>query len=310
MVLVYLLGASCGVDKDTQETAEPPSPWHLDAAQLGDAMLLGAWEHQGELLIVGGNLTDGGGDVLRWDGSTLCREDDVTEKALWWIHSDGATVVMVGEQGTVLVNGERRDINTEATLFGVWVEGEEILAVGGSVAENTGEIWRWTGTEWEALLTGTDGLVFKVYEEHIVGDGVAWSWNGETLVEVANEERLVTVYEDVAVGGQQGPVVLDWDGNAWISRTTTWLGQPLNGVHVGETTTWVTGMFGVMAYYEDGWRIPDFPLSSEHFHSVRIFQGEVWFLGGNFLSGGTYGTIARYGEKERSITLQDCELSR
>ena len=309
MIVALLLGCPSG--KDTQETSEPETLWHLDAATLGDSMLLGAWEHQGEFLMVGGNLTEGGGDLLRWDGSALCREDDLTEEPLWWVHSDGSHLVMVGQAGTVLLDGERRDVPTSATLFGAWVEGDDLVVVGGHVDEGTGEIWRWTGSEWEALVLDAPGLVFKVYEDLIVGDGVAWTRDGGTLTAVPNDERLVTVFGSVAVGGSQGPVVMDWDGSAFTARDTTWLGQPLNGVHADAEGTWVTGMFGVMGAWQDGgWVIPDFPLTSEHFHAARRFGDETWFLGGNFLSGGTYGTVGRFGEGDRTLSLSECASDR
>ena len=307
MSLLLLLACPGPDTGETGETATPNANRHLDAASLGDSMLLGAWEHDSQLVIVGGNLTNGGGDIYRWDGSTLCREDDVTEEPLWWVHSDGTNLVMVGEKGTVLINGERRDVDTEATLFGAWVDGDDLLVVGGTVTENTGEVWRWSGTEWEALVTDAPGLVFKVYGTHVIGDDVAWEYDGATLTEVSNSERLVTVHEDVVVGGAQGPVVQSWDGSAWVDQETTWLGQPMNGVHVADGTTWATGMFGVMAYNEgSGWQIPDFPLTSEHFHAVRPYGDEVWFVGGNFLNGGTYGTIGRHGGEERSLSLSGC----
>lgn len=310
MLLVFLLACPNGKDSDS-ETAEPAGLWHLDAAQLGDSMLLGAWEHQGELLIVGGNLTDGGGDLLRWDGSTLCREDDITEHALWWVHSDGEHLVMVGESGTVLFDGERRDVPTSSTLFGAWVDGEELLVVGGDVNEGTGAVWRWAGDAWEPLVQDAPGLVFKVYEDLIVGDGVAWTRQGSTLTAVANSERLVTIHNGVVVGGSQGPVVMDWDGASFTPRDTTWLGQPVNGVHNNADGTWVSGMFGVMGSWEDGaWSIPDFPLTSEHFHAARRFGSETWFIGGNFLSGGSYGTIGRHGEGERNLSLSECSATR
>lgn len=311
-MLFLLLG--CPKGTDTDESATPESPWSLDAAQIGDSMLLGAWEHDGELVLVGGNLTTGGGDMLRWDGDALCRHAFLTEEPLWWAHSDGLTLALVGEKGTVWIGGERRDVDTEHTLFGAWVDGEELMVVGGDVASNTGSIWRWTGTEWEGLVTDAPGLVFKVYDDHIVGDGVAWRWDGSTLTEVANTNRLVTVFEDMAVGGAQGPVVVEWDGSAWAEQDTTWLGQPVNGVHIEDGVPWVSGMFGAMAYRDSGgWQIPDFPLTSEHFHTVRAFEGEVWFVGGNFLSGGTYGTLARYSEtnpEPRSLLLSECEALR
>jgi hypothetical protein len=174
--------------------------------------------------------------------------------------------------------------------------------VGGNVEDRTGEMWFWDGDTWTLERTHDNGLLFKVWDEWVVGEGVAWQVQGAAIQDTDRAERLITVSgsdsDNVwAVGGYSGPEVLHWDGSAWTAQDTLWLGQPLNGVTVADRV-WVAGNFGVMGWWHetDGWQVPDFPLTSEHFHAVTVFQGMPWFLGGNYFSAGdNYGTLGCYG---------------
>ncbi|MDP6946973.1 MAG: hypothetical protein QF464_22680, partial [Myxococcota bacterium] len=115
------------------------------ADAIPQGVLLSAWTDSDELMMVGGELGSTG-IIARYDGVSLTVEDEVTDGALWWIHGprDGEWYA-VGEGGIILhsVDGERtrEDVDTEATLFGVYAIGERVWAVGGDVATSSGEIW-------------------------------------------------------------------------------------------------------------------------------------------------------------------------
>lgn len=321
--MIWLLLAACESCNPVDDTAETAGEtWAMVGDQLGDAMLLAGWAPDDtELLIVGGGLgPDGTGDLLRFDGTSLCVHDGLSDRTLWWIHGRGADDwVAVGAQGRVLqwdgTSYTTNDIDTTATLFGVWMyQDGTIRAVGGTVEDRTGEMWFWDGDTWTLERTHDNGLLFKVWDEWVVGEGVAWQVQGNSIQDADRTERLITVNgsgpDDVwAVGGYSGPEVLHWDGATWTPQDTLWLGQPLNGVTVGERV-WVAGNFGVMGWWHenDGWQVPDFPLTSEHFHAVTEFQGTAWFLGGNYFAAtDNYGTVGCFGCDVTVDSLATCD---
>lgn len=285
----------------------------LSAANVGD-----------ELVLVGGDLssqpgvTPGGpGYIVRYRDGALCREDAAAEQTLWWIDAPSADEwYAVGEQGTILHEqaGARTDesVTTDAVLYGVYDQGDRVVAVGGDVWETKeGEVWlRDSGGEWSQLAAELPGVVFKVWDQWLVGIGVAWTLEGDTLVEhfPPNDERLLTVHgqssDDVwAVGGLQQPVVLHWSGGAWesVSVDPRCATGGLNGVWVSpEGEVWITGFFGGVGSYLDGeWTCPESLPTREHFHAVRGHEGSVFFAGGDlFGAGDNYGTLLHYGETE------------
>ena len=114
-----------------------------------------------------------------------------------------------------------------------------------------------------------------------------------------------------AVGGQFSARVLQWDGSDWNAQNTAGLSLPLNGIWTAPNETiWVAGMSGTQGFLNDDntWEIPDFPLTSDHFHAVWRHQDETLFIGGNFLSTSPpyRGTIVRYGPEKDQPTIEMC----
>jgi len=302
-----LLGASCTKD-DTGESGVE-EPWHLALTGEGDAMLLSAWEHGGELLMVGGGLGDDAhGDLFRYSGGALCVEHEVTEEALWWIHGDGSEWLAVGEKGTVLrSDNSRDDIDTDYTLYGAWMDGADTTwVVGGDISTGAGAIWSHAGADWD-LRQETEGVMFKAWEGIFIGDKQTWILDQDVFVEVETDHRLVTLRDTTAVGGAVSSLIVEWDGSDWVEQDTLFLNGPLNGLYEHEGTLHVGGNAGTMGYRGDsGWVIPDFPLTSDTFHAVWAFEDTVFFLGGNFFSAGdNHATVATYGDVE-SIAFSEC----
>ncbi|MCO4745853.1 MAG: hypothetical protein KC912_13750 [Proteobacteria bacterium] len=292
-------------------TACGSEDFSLLSESVSQGMLLSGWSDGETLHIVGGDLDGGAGVRVTWDGKRLCTEPEVTERALWWITGEGSETFAVGEAGTILhtVDGveTREDVDTEATLFGVWMDGDRAWAVGGEVGggANRGEIWTRENGEWTAIDTDVPGVLFKMWDGFVVGDGVAYTLEDDLLVPVdAGGERLLTVRgrsgTDVwAVGGLADSVVMHSDGGDFEAVDSTGLNGGLNGVWTGpDEDVWVAGHFGTMARQtDDGWASPSPPLTSEHFHAVVQHQDEMFWLGGNLFSAGdNFGVIGRYGK--------------
>lgn len=286
--------------------------------------LLSGWSDGNTLLAVGGQIGGGAGLLAHISGDTLCVESPFAEKVPWWIHGEGANWVAVGESGLAVrsVAGERTriDVDTDSTLFGAWLEGDEIIAVGGRLtAEGSeGEVWRHRDGNWEPLATGLSGAVYKVWNGWMVGDGVAFHYDGETLSPVhAGGEHLLTVRgreeNDIyAVGGMGSPAMLHYDGEVWSEIDASALGQPLNGVWTAPgDEVFVAGNFGVVAALLDGeWAQPEVPLTADHLHAAVRHQDQVYFLGGNlFDSGEKQGTVLAYGPEPRALKLAACAES-
>lgn len=237
--LLLALIAGC----TTEDSAGPSGPaFSIVADDLPVPALLAAWSEGDEALFVGGTPGSGPGSIVHDDGESLCAET-VTERTLWWIAGDSAgTWYAVGEAGTILRESggvrTREDIPTEATLFGVEVSGSDVIAVGGrfSTSGSEGEVWRRRDGTWSLLAGALPGAAFKVWNGWIVGDGVAYRLDGDTLAEAGlGDSRLLTVRgraeDDVwAVGGLGAPEAFHWDGAAWTAMDVSGLGQPLNGV--------------------------------------------------------------------------------
>lgn len=307
-MILTLLACGC-TDKDDSGESGFEEPWVLSLSGEGDAMMLSAWTHDDEMLIVGGGLGDDAhGDLFRYAAGALCVEHAVTEQALWWIHGDGTEWWAVGELGTVLhSSGERRDIETTHTLFGAYVDDQGVpWVVGGDIGTKVGAIWSWDGADW-TLRAETDGILFKAWDGLFIGDGQTWVLDGEELVDIGTEHRLVTVRGTTAVGGTVSSLVAEWDGSSWTEQDTLFLNGPLNGLYESNGTLFVGGNAGTMGYRSaEGWQIPDFPLTSDTFHAVWEHDDIVWFLGGNFFQAGdNHATVAAYGDAPE-LTLAEC----
>lgn len=295
-----------GSDSGSGPPGEPD--FALLADQVQGGTFLSAWSAGGEVKIVGGDLGGGTGVLARYDGETLCTEVDWAERALWWLHgTSDDDWYAVGDTGIAIhVSGgtaTRIDAPTTATLFGVWADADGATAVGGDVTTGTGEVWRYADGVWTAIATDLPGILFKIWGTHLVGDGVGYQLDGDTLTAIDQPDRLLTLRgrgdDDIwAVGGSSSAVVRHFDGAAWTEVDASGVGQPLNGVWTatGEDV-WVGGNFGATARWDGAaWTLPDLPITSEHFHGVWKQGDEVLFVGGDlFSSGGNYGTIGRYG---------------
>lgn len=310
---------------DTSPATDDSPTWGDMAGQFGEGMLLSAWTDSGEVLMVGGDLKGGAGMLARYDGSELCYESEVTERALWWVHGprDGEWYA-VGEAGTVLheVDGSRtrEDLPTDATLFGVYAAGEDhVWAVGGDVESNRGEIWHRSGGSWELEQGEIEGIVFKVWENWFVGTEVLMHLEGDDLVDIGTEERLTTVRgradDDVyAIGGSVAVDLLHWDGSTWdpVELSGSWGVGTGVFTEAGSDEVWLCGTGGFVGVYNDASEeltTPDFPFTSETFHAVWPYGDEVLFVGGNFLTSGTdyYSMLGRYGPGEKTVTPTECD---
>ena len=326
LIVLALAAVSCpGTDKDPTDNTDDTetdycfgadSDWSVVADQIDGGMLLGAWSDGDETLMVGGDVAQSRGHLVRYDGTSLCVEENVADAVLWWIHGAGeGEWYAVGEDGVVVhdVGGvrTREDVaNDEIILFGVYDDGTDVWAVGGNfqAAEPYGQIWRkQPGSAFELFQDNTAPL-FKIWEGWIVGVGEAYFIDNGTLVErhPPNGERLLTVRgkntDDVwAVGGDASPVLMHWHDSAWekIEVDSACVNQPLNGVYTDDgEDIWIAGHFGNAARFDGtAFTCTDFPVTSEHFHAVWPHGDcEILWVGGNlFSASNNFGTLARYG---------------
>jgi hypothetical protein len=311
-------------DADGGDSGGPvENEWSMLATEFGSGVLLSAWSDGEKVVMVGGDMAGGSGTMLVYDGAEIkatCVADGI-DRALWWVHGTApGDWIAVGENGIVVqvegyVGNPRNEPFTSATLFGVWQGEDRTIAVGGDVSAGTGEIWVSddNGDNWRALATDLPGVAFKVWEDWVVGDGIAYQIDGDTLIPQPELGRLLTVRgrasDDVwAVGGLTSATVLHFDGTSWSEADTLGLGQPLNGVWTGpDEDVWVTGNFGTTARWTGTtWEQPEWPLTTEHFHAVWRHNDETLFVGGNLFSpGDNYGTIGRYGPGTVSVAIDD-----
>ncbi len=291
---------------------------------LPGGTLLSGWSDGDDTIVVGGQLGSGPGVLVHLREGSLCVEEDVSDRALWWIHgSREGEWYAVGEAGTVLheVDGERmvEDLPTDATLFGVFDDGVAVWAVGGSfVNGSVGEIWVRRDGAWTLMAGDLPGVVFKVWEGWFVGDGVAWRLGeGDSLEPVdLGGEKVLTIRgrdqeDDLwAVGGYGTPVVLHGGAGGWSDVSAAGLDQPLNGVWTapGEPV-WVAGMRGLVAWSSDGqeWTQPDERPSSKDLHAVWKHGDDMLFIGGDLLGGEDQrGVIVRWGLPAAEVVPEDC----
>ena len=308
LVALALLGCP------TQDPDPPddPGPFAEGVDGLSHGVGLSAWSDGEDLLVVGGRLSDAPGESFGGPGRVIRISPDLrackayeAPQTLWWIHGrEPGDWYAVGEGGTIIHHQQDgtlvdESVSTDAILYGVWAASDRVIAVGGDpFTTMTGEVWqRDAGGAWSLLAGDLPGVAFKVWEDWIVGVGVAWQLEGDTLVEhhPPNGERLLTVRgrgpeEVYAVGGFGEPVVLRWDGSAWSSVEIDpgCVSGGLNGVWTAaEEDLWIAGFFGAAARHDgERWTCTDDPLSLEHYHAVWRHQGETWWVGGDLLSSG------------------------
>lgn len=295
---------------------------------------LAAWSDGDDLLIVGGTLSSapgqtfgGPGVVVRVDADGHACKLAEAPATLWWIHGPAAGEwYAVGEGGTIvhrLGDGSLVDesIASDAILYGVWAEADSVVAVGGDPFNTKlGEVWRRDADgNWSLLAGDLPGVAFKIWKDWIVGDGIAYQLDGDTLIErpVPGEPRLLTVRgraaDDVyAVGGFTSPVAMHWDGSGWseIDVDPRCVGGGLNGVwtDVGEDL-WVAGFFGTAARFDGSeWSCAANVLTYEHYHAVWRHAQQSWWVGGNLLdAGGSELSLARTGGAVPDEVLGSCD---
>lgn len=287
--------------------------WEIVADRVPGGVMLSAFTVGDEVVMTGGSYGTSG-SLWRYDGTSVCVEENVADGALWWIHGRSDTDLWyVGDKGIVIhdVDGTRtrEDLPDDSlTIYGVFDDGTDVWLVAGDVrGDQTGEIWRKPqGGDW-GKVADTPGLAFKVHQDWFVGAGFAWRWNGTDFDDLTPDgaPRLLTVRvrapDDVwAVGGLQLPEFWHWDGTAWSKPAldTACVGQALNGVITapGEPVH-VAGVFGTVATYEtdETYTCAEFPITAEHFHAVWTFDEDVIAVGGNlFAQTDHYATIARF----------------
>ncbi|MDP6931828.1 MAG: hypothetical protein QGG40_02885, partial [Myxococcota bacterium] len=159
-LLMLCLALGCqGKGDDTASKGGVEGPWSVLAEGIEGGVLLSAWSDGDTLRFAGGELGGGPGILVDYTDGEACVEIGATDHALWWIHGPAAGEwYAVGEAGTILhsVDGvrTREDVDTDATLFGVWAEEEVVWAAGGHVGsgENDGEIWKREDGTWEIVL--------------------------------------------------------------------------------------------------------------------------------------------------------------
>ncbi|MCO4770666.1 MAG: hypothetical protein KDA24_11600 [Deltaproteobacteria bacterium] len=318
-LLLLTLGlAGCPATEDFEVlVTDEPSGVLLSAHSDGDT-----------LMAVGGQLDGSAGTMVQGTGDSWCRET-LTDQPLWWLHGDGAGAgnwTATGAAGTVLrseggtVTDETLPLEDDDVIYGVWVDGDTEWAVGGDpFGDGEGFVWKRSGGAWAEVEAGLPGVLFKVWEDWIVGNGVVYRIEGDALVDVTppGAPNLRTVRgrssDDVwAVGGDGNSVIVHWDGSAWTEvDVDPYCGdRPLNGVWTapGEDV-WVTGFNGVMARFDGtDWTCADSVSAQEHYHAVWPHGDDVWFFGGNLTRQvDNVGHIARYGLGTSEVVIGDCE---
>lgn len=301
---------------DTDTGSDEPT-FEIVLDQVPGGTLLSAWSDGDDLVMVGGDISLAGGltaNLVRRAGESWCVEEEIADRTLWWIHGPRTGEwYAVGEEGRILheVDGvrTREDVPTAATLYGVW-SGDDgrVWAVGGDARYTLlGEVWLRDGGTWTLFAGDLPGVLFKVWGEWIVGDGLSYRIIGDTLAEqaVPDGARLLTTRgrsdDDVwAVGGSSNPTLLHWEGTDWapVDVDPHCSGQPLNGVWTapGEDV-WIAGNSGSMGWFDGTtWECSFPPITDESFHAVWKHGEDVFWAGGNLLSpGDNYGTVAHYG---------------
>jgi len=321
MLVVLMLACLHDGGEESGGTGGGPG-FSVLAADIGGGALLSATDDGDGVLFSGGQIGGDEGILARYDGNSLCVERGVADRTLWWVNCDGqGEWYAVGEGGRVVhatpSGRSREDLPTTATLFGVYMDGDVVWAVGGSVtADGTvGEVWRRADGSWSQVLKDAPGAVFKVWAGWFVGDGVAYHLEDGVLVPVdAGGGHLLTVRgraeDDVwAVGGLAMPQMVHWDGTSWSEVDTSALGQPLSGVWTAPgAPVAVAGNFGTVGVLQAGaWIQPTTPLTADHLHAAWGWGDELLFAGGNlFSTSEKHGVLLRYGTNTDPIPVTEC----
>ena len=136
MIAVGLLFACSGSDKG--KDSGDVSLWDVAATEIPGGVMLSAFTLGDEAVMVGGSYGTSG-SLWRYDGRSLCVEENVADGALWWIHGRSETDFwMVGDAGIVIHEQSgtrvREDLPDKAlTNFGVFDDGTNVWVVAGDV---------------------------------------------------------------------------------------------------------------------------------------------------------------------------------
>ena len=288
---------------------DAPQGWHVVFDDL-EAPVLSAWTApSGRTFFVGG--APEAGLILASDGHNWERMAVANAPRLWWVFGfSDDDVWAVGEHGAVLfydgVLWRYAVSATSGTLYGVWgTSDQEMWAVGqGGVVMHRGPL-AWdleaTGLPDEGDLYkvwGADGVVYAVGER---GNILRRDASGWTRMTSGTTETLRTVVgraaNDVwAVGGQQGPVALHFDGQSWTEMGPMF-GAPLVGVTL-DASVWATSATGeLFERTGDAWTQIDLGLPAS-LHFVAIGSGGRRFAGGGTTDG--HGVLVAYGDASRN----------
>jgi hypothetical protein len=318
--LVVLLAGCPGAPADDDGGSESGSEsggeaaWEVVFRDLPGAFFSVWGTSATDVWLAGSDPGDGMGPyAVHWDGAQWTRIATGATVDLWWVWTDGTTVWLSGEAGTIVRHrvdtgtSEVMQAPTDLTLFGVYQVAEgDVWSVGGDNMGQAGVILHYDGTAWtEVVPEGgvADGVSwFKVWgpaadDVWMVGLGgaaVHYDGAGWTRVDVPNGRPLFTVHGEgqdiVAVGGFGSGLVVELEGGALVDATPmAELVPQLNGVYVRDGRAVAGGLMGAVWSREVGgaWAaVADTPLlSSEDYHSVYVDpDGGIWAAGGSILT--------------------------
>ena len=280
---------------------------------IAPAPLLAGWREGARVWLVGGNSPRGLSARGMWEGGTGCLDVD-PGGALWWVDgTPGGPVVAVGDGGSVQwLRGSPADPPgppTQADLYGVEVLPDGSLHVVGATENGRGEAWRWTETRgWETVFSNLDGVLFKVQDGWIAGQGWWGRWDpespGATPSLTPRDWRGVVAQSDGAgcawMGGRE-------DGRALVGRACADDFTALDGPGVGTSIAglaaepdghlWAATADGLPASRStDGtWATAPFAMAQDLHGVVLVEPGRPLFLGGDLMSG-SEGVVLGFGE--------------
>ena len=322
-------GAEDGSSAGAEDAADEPDAvsaqrgWTTVFSDLPEAALAAWGTAADDLWVVGAD--QGNGPLLRqWDGSTWRDHTTGTSGDLWWASTpDDATVVFVGEAGTILRYERATETftlleqKTTSTLYGVWGTGEgNLYAVGGDPLGAGGPVV--LHIEGDLVEEVTDlpatlpagATLFKVWGS--AADDV-WAVGTEgAMLHFDGDAWAATPFDDgpwfitldghgpddlVVVGGKgQGLIMERRDGGDWTDVSPEAYGG-FNGVFVTEDAAVVVGEFGAALERGPGGAWSDLPTAPVYaaWHATRIDEaGNTWLVGGDLIDQDE-GAVLCYG---------------
>ncbi len=312
-----------GVDSDSGLLSPVPSLEELSLLATAETPLLGGWREGTQVWLVGGSTRNAVEAMGRWQGSRGCL-DLAPGGALWWVDGQpGGPIVAVGDGGRVVwLRGGPEAAEgppTDADLYGVEVLPDGGLHVVGGTRDGRGEAWRWTPSQgWTPVLVGLDGVLFKVQDGFVVGEGWWGTWDpvevGSALELSAWDWRGIVVQaSDDGCGWMGGRK----DGRPVLATqcagVLSVLGGPEQGANLaGLATTpggtlWAATGDGLPLWRSAAgrWLSPPHALVSELHGVVATEDGGALFLGGD-LAGGSSGALLGFAAVPQPALLTGC----